>query len=274
MADNVTLPGTGDVLGADEVTDGTLGTVKVEYVKIMDGTLNGTSKATVDGSGLRVHVAPAAGTIAKAEDAAFADADVGVPPLAVRTAAPANRSGADGDYEPLQMADGKLWVSPLGFPVTITVSFSRPADTTLYTVDDAMSDSTTAPTSGGFTFTGAGRVSGGSILITDLVATSDNGAPTTGNLEGELWLFETSVANINDNAAFAITDAESDTIVGVIPFSMIDIGNNQVATVTGLNILATCSGSANLRFLIRVKNGYTPASAENFTWRLKGLQLN
>jgi len=44
MADTVTLPGTGAVVATDEVTDGTLGTVQVQYVKIMDGDLNGTTK--------------------------------------------------------------------------------------------------------------------------------------------------------------------------------------------------------------------------------------
>lgn len=55
MTDNVTItPGSGAVVAADEVTDATLGTVKVQYVKLMDGTLDGTSKATVGSSGLKV----------------------------------------------------------------------------------------------------------------------------------------------------------------------------------------------------------------------------
>lgn len=53
MADNVLItPGTGNTIAADEVTDGTLGTVKVQYVKIMDGTLDGTAKAAVGAGGL------------------------------------------------------------------------------------------------------------------------------------------------------------------------------------------------------------------------------
>jgi hypothetical protein len=55
--------------------------------------------------------APAA--IAKAEDVASADADVGVPAMAVRKATPANTSGTDGDYEMLQMSAGRLWVSAI-----------------------------------------------------------------------------------------------------------------------------------------------------------------
>jgi hypothetical protein len=48
VADNVAITaGSGTTVAADEVVDGTLGTVKVQYLKIMDGTLDGTAKATV-----------------------------------------------------------------------------------------------------------------------------------------------------------------------------------------------------------------------------------
>lgn len=49
--------------------------------------------------------------LGKAEDAAHTTGDVGVMGLAVRTDTPANRSGTDGDYEPLQMSAGRLWTS-------------------------------------------------------------------------------------------------------------------------------------------------------------------
>jgi hypothetical protein len=55
MADNIVVtPGAGVTVAADEVADGTLGTVKVQFVKIMDGTLDGTSKAAVGANGLKV----------------------------------------------------------------------------------------------------------------------------------------------------------------------------------------------------------------------------
>ena len=48
MVDNVAITaGAGTAIAADEVVDGTLGTVKVQYVKLMDGTLDGTAKTTV-----------------------------------------------------------------------------------------------------------------------------------------------------------------------------------------------------------------------------------
>jgi hypothetical protein len=59
MADNVAVtPGSGATIAADEVTDGVLGAgVKVQYIKIMDGTIDGTNKVTVKAGS----TAPAAG---------------------------------------------------------------------------------------------------------------------------------------------------------------------------------------------------------------------
>lgn len=219
-----------------------------------------------------VHIDPRAGTIAKAEDVANADADVGVPAMFVRKATPANLSGTDGDYEFLQGNAGALWVSPLGFPVTVSTDVTRPADTTAYAANDALSDSTSAPTSGGFTFTSAARKSGGSGIITDAIFTTSADAATT--LQAELWIFDTSVTNINDNSAFAVSDTEIKTCVAKIPFTMEDAGNNGFAHVQNLSIGFTCVGSANLRFLYRVKNAYTPANAEVITARLKIIQLD
>jgi hypothetical protein len=45
MADNVNITETGTTaIAADEIVDGTLGTVKVQYVKLVDGSLGGTTK--------------------------------------------------------------------------------------------------------------------------------------------------------------------------------------------------------------------------------------
>lgn len=52
MADNVSItPGVGKTVATDEVVDGTLGTVQVQFVKLMDGTLDSTNKAIVNSSG-------------------------------------------------------------------------------------------------------------------------------------------------------------------------------------------------------------------------------
>ncbi len=63
MADNVTTGTTGLTILADEVTEGTLGTGKAQFVKVMDGTIDGTNKLAVDSSG-RVGVVTSGSTLA------------------------------------------------------------------------------------------------------------------------------------------------------------------------------------------------------------------
>jgi hypothetical protein len=69
---------------------------------------------TVDNNGtfaVQASIAAGATSIAKAEDVASANADVGVPAMAVRKAVPANTSDTDGDYEMLQLNRGRLWTT-------------------------------------------------------------------------------------------------------------------------------------------------------------------
>lgn len=254
MADNITIPASGTGTATPVVATDDVSSVHYQRIKLVGGA---------DGAAARLDVA---------EDDASAGADLGIVAMARRTDTPANQSGTDGDWEALQVSGGKLWVSPLGFPVSVQTDITRPADTTTYTVNDALSDSTSSPTSGGFTFTSICRKSGGSVLITDMIVTT-NADPAT-PLQGEVFIFNTSVTNINDNSAFAVSDSEIKTCVAKIPFALEDVGNNGFFHMQNLNILATASGSANLRFLVRVKNTYAPASAEVITVILKGIQLD
>jgi hypothetical protein len=69
------------------------------------------SGAFASGSIAAGAVAAGATSFVKLEDVASADADAGVPAMAVRKATPANTSGTDGDYEMLQMSAGRVWTS-------------------------------------------------------------------------------------------------------------------------------------------------------------------
>lgn len=87
-------------------------------------TVSAANALKVDGSAVTQPVSLAASTTGpqKAEDVASADADIGIPAMAVRKATPANTSGTDGDYEMIQMSAGRLWVSA-------TVDAALPAGT-------------------------------------------------------------------------------------------------------------------------------------------------
>lgn len=216
-------------------------------------------------------IAAGATSIAENEDAASANGDRGIKVMFKRSDTPGNSSGTDLDYEQPQMSGGAVWVRPLSSFATVSLDITRPADTTAYAANDALSDSTSAPTSGGFTFSSVARASGGSGIITDLWVSSSN---ATGGMQGELWLFDSAVTNINDNSAFAISDAEIKTVVAKIAFTTVADTNNAGVHVQNLSIGYTTSGSANLRALVKVKAAYTPANAEVTTFRLKCLRLD
>lgn len=177
----------------------------------------------------------------------------------------------DAGVAPVDSARG-LTVSPLGYQVTCSTDITRPADVLVYAVNDAISSSTTVPTAGGSTLTGAARASGKSGIITDIIVASSNVPATL--LQGEIFVFDTAVTAINDNVVFAVSDAEIKTLVARIAFTLDAVGNNSIAHVQGLSIGFTCVGSADLRFLLRAKNGYTPANAEVITVRVKILQTD
>jgi hypothetical protein len=142
VADNTVLSaaiGTGINLNTDELADST----HVQKIKLMDGTADSTGiiaagagtaatalrvELPTDGTG-QVKIAAgsavigevsigaastASADLAKAEDQASTSGMVGVGALAVRKATPADTSGTDGDFEFLQLDNGKLWVAASG----------------------------------------------------------------------------------------------------------------------------------------------------------------
>ena len=165
-------------------------------------------------------------------------------------------------------------VNAAGYATTCSVDITRPSNATQFAANEAYADTT--PTVGGFTLTSAARISGGSGIITDITIVCSNDPSTL--LQGELWIFDSAVAEIADNAAFALTDADAKKLVGVVPFTLATTvagsGTNSYANIQNLSLGFTCVGSADLRFLVKTKNAYTPASGEVLTVRAKIVQTN
>lgn len=103
--------------GVVAVTDNG-GSLTVDGTVAVSGTVTVGSHAVTNAGTFAVQVDGAALTalqlidnIVLAEDAAHVTADPGVQMLAVRQSTPANLSGTNGDYEPLQVNAGRLWAS-------------------------------------------------------------------------------------------------------------------------------------------------------------------
>lgn len=158
-------------------------------------------------------------------------------------------------------SDDPLVAGALAGLVECSVDITRPNDTTTYAVGDAWADTT--PAVGGQTFSSVVRASGKSCLLTDLLIASSNPAATP--LVGEIWIFNASVTAVADNAALAVSDAGIKTLRAIVPFSMVVGVNNNSVHVRNLNIALLTSGSADLRFLVKVNNAYVPVANEVLT---------
>jgi len=164
----------------------------------------------------------------------------------------------------------------VGIVRTRDQQFQRATGATQYTAGDVI----TTVTSGTIiTFGGISRDGRrGGIIQEALLIDSANQAT---KLDAELYLFDTTVTVPNDNAAFAPTDAELRTLVGVIPFlsSNWKIGTvtsgadgNAVNQVSGLSMPFNVKVATNDLFGVLVaRNAYTPVDSEIFAFRLKVL---
>jgi hypothetical protein len=67
------------------------------------------------------------------------------------------------------------------------------------------------------------------------------------SISGELWLFDRSVTVPNDSAAWTITDADAQFLLGVVPVSTYYASAaNTVASVTGVGLTIGCNGSTSV----------------------------
>ena len=151
-----------------------------------------------------------------------------------------------------------------GISKVIDATLTRPNDTTAYAADDEISSSTSAPTI--LTLANCARSTGGSGYIHGAVLVTSGVMAT--NLE--VHLYDTSSTPNNDNAAFSPSDAESGTVVAVIPFnSYFGTPNNRIFVSSPILAPFTTSDSANLFARIVTRSAFTPIAQETFKLRLR-----
>jgi hypothetical protein len=148
--------------------------------------------------------------LGKAEDAAHASGDTGVMVLGVRNdnTATATPTNANGDYGFVSLdATGRVYTTPPSFSITLT-SAGLTIATTNYASGDQMGTEMTA--------TSLHPISGGRLLITSALYTTD--AAATPNGAFDLFLFNATTSPASDNAVYGWSDADMQKLVGVISF--------------------------------------------------------
>lgn len=156
----------------------------------------------------------------------------------------------------------------------ITATLTRPNDNNAYAVNDVVADSTSAPTM--ITFTNvvnnigdSARIIGGTLIDSVNQATKN---------AYELWLFHSTIIMTNDNAAFAISDADLLKFIGLLRFYIPYVANATVGTSGNCvyvaepidnNIVFKATASRNLYGVLISRNTYTPSAQEQFTLGLR-----
>lgn len=151
-------------------------------------------------------------------------------------------------------------ITAVGAQVVVSASFTRPANTTAYAANGAVSDSTTAATT--LTFASSARVSGGSGLI--LSARHVKNSTTTANATFRLWLYRATVSAVNDGSQFPLLFANRNNRIGFIDFSHTTAGTGSDASsslVTFVNLPFVATGTSLFGQLIATA-AYVPTSGE------------
>jgi hypothetical protein len=160
-----------------------------------------------------------------------------------------------------------------GGAATIDTVITRPADTSAYAAGDSWANATAGASVA--TIAGASRGASRSGLITDIMITLPV-APATA-LTGQLWIFNSSPTPLDDNAAWALADADLPKLVAVVDFTMVSTGSsngNSFCHLTQLNIGFTTSGSADLFVIPKVTSAYVPSSSEAMRLKTKIVRSN
>lgn len=146
----------------------------------------------------------------------------------------------------------------------LTATLTRPGDTTAYAVNDAVSNSTSAPTS--IEIANCARSLGGSFYIVGALLETDLAACVAAM---RVHLFTTAVATVNDNEAYTQLWTNRAPIracyLDFPAFATEGSGSTAAMAVwTGQPILCVCNAALNSIFpRFEAKSIFTPGNAQN-----------
>lgn len=149
--------------------------------------------------------------------------------------------------------------------VTVSASVTRPSDTNAYAANDVLSNSTSSPTI--LTFAdvvaangGKGQITGGTLVIDQASTPSIR-----------LLLFHGAAPTaINDNAAFAPSDADAAKCFGWLDFDTYQAGSGNTIYQDFTKLLQFQCGTSlkNIYGIPIVQGAFTPASGAVYTFAL------
>jgi hypothetical protein len=237
MTDNVVVSaGTGTTIAADEVVDATLGTVKVQYVKLMDGTLDGSAKAKI----------LAASTAPVATDPSLV---VAISPNSVN----ANGLAVAGSSAPVVIA-------PQTLDVVVTPTVTASAYTANNIIGGIMTFANILPTVG---------TNG----VLQSITAKFKATAVTGNITVAIFKANPSNGTYGDKTAGTYNSADMANLIGIYQLTAPLALGAYTMTVYCLDAIgkAFVGSSTSLYAIATVAGTPTPASASDFSLELSVL---
>lgn len=155
-----------------------------------------------------------------------------------------------------------------------TASFTRPANTTAYTAEDAVNDNTSTPHIMSFSSSEVTMMAGQDIIIKSLKVTTDNATVTNGSFR--LYLCKSSQTITADNTPQTLLYANRANRIGYIDFTLATGGSGSdcgEAVITGETIPFKLTSGSFYGYLV-AKAAYTPASGQNFNLEVEAHIVN
>jgi len=151
-----------------------------------------------------------------------------------------------------------------GKAIASSVAFTRPADTNLYSINDAVADSTTAPTL--LQFTGCANANGGQGYVTKVRIMTDQKTCTA---RFRLSLYHTAPTPVNDNALKPMLYANASKLIGRIdlnPCSTEDVTGSTGAFTLSTELMPYVLAAADTKIyaILTTLDSFTPASSQQF----------
>jgi hypothetical protein len=160
-----------------------------------------------------------------------------------------------------ELVDSEAHVGQVGgHTVAVAATLTRPGDATPYAANDAVTNSTSAPSP--IEFPLSARVDGGSGLIVGARLTKSTNVVAAAQFR--LWLYSATPSGTpNDNAAFAQAWANRDKRIGYVDFLSPVAGADCFGTLSAQPMPFKLASGQSLYGIIQALAGYTPGNAEN-----------
>lgn len=158
--------------------------------------------------------------------------------------------------------------------ILLTASFTRPANTTQYTAEDAVNDNTSTPHIMTFTSTEITLQAGQDLIIKSVRMVTDNNSTTNASFRLRLRKSTQSIAA--DNTPQPLTWSNRTNRYGYIDFTLGTGGTGSdcaEAFVTDVNMPIRLTEGAIYGFLV-AKAAYTPTSGQNFYFEIEAHVIN